>query len=75
MESARRAGHISRPGESDEHEDHTNVDDVQPHPHDEKTSAALDLGRPLLQRQSPTEAGFLAGDPNDAKLEPIFRFH
>ena len=35
--------------------------------------AALDSGRPVAKK-SPTEAG-QDGDPNDAKLEPIFRFH
>jgi len=34
------------------------------------------LGCPDFDRRSPAEAGLSHGvDPNDAKLEPIFRFH
>jgi len=33
-------------------------------------------GCPDFDRRSPAEAGLSdGGDPNDAKLEPIFRFH
>jgi hypothetical protein len=34
------------------------------------------MGPAISNRKSPAEAGLSnGGDPNDAKLEPIFRFH